>query len=68
MLSKPAVTSGEKEFSEFSGKVTIVCSGNFSKINDCLVCLQNSPLTISVISQVIDYYSNLTYSALKLAH
>lgn len=49
LLFKPAVASGEKEFCEFSGKVTIACSNNFPKTNDCLVCLQNSPLKISVI-------------------
>lgn len=68
LLFKPAVTRKEKEFCEFSGKVTIVCSSSFSKSSDCLVCLPNSPLKISVISQVIDYYSNLIYSTLKLVH
>lgn len=32
LLFKPAVTSGEKELCEFSGKVTIVCNSNFPKI------------------------------------
>lgn len=68
LLFKPAVTRGEKEFCEFSEKVTVVSSSNFPKSSDCLVCLQNSPLKISVISQVIDYSSNLIYSTLKLVH